>query len=175
MQRRWSQQWSRELAEAGEWVRPVPRRDSAARLVAAAVGLAIGVGALAQGDRVLGGVTVALALIAVVVLVLRLLTRGPRLRVDGSGIAIGGAAVPWTGIVGVEVRSLLRTQTVVVLLGPSGRAALAASSSPPRRFGHAVLALVRGRRIWALPTGMGLPAEELADWLRARWLHAVAR
>ena len=101
----------------------------------------------------------------------RLVTRRPVLRVDRAGIAVGRARVPWDGVAGIEVRVLLRTATVVVLVGPQGRAALDASQHP----GGRLLRAVRGGTVWGLPTGQALPVQPFAHWLTSRWLDAVAR
>ncbi len=90
--------------------------------------------------------------VAAAVAVHRLVTRRPALRVDRAGVAVGRAGVPWTGVAGIEVRLLLRMQTVVVLVGPEGRTALDAGQSR----GGRLLRTVRGGSVWGLPTGRGL-------------------
>ena len=83
----------------------------------------------------------------------RLVTRRPVLRVDRAGIAVGRARVPWDGVAGIEVRVLLRTATVVVLVGPQGRAALDAGQHP----GGRLLRAVRGGTVWGPAHRPGAP------------------
>jgi hypothetical protein len=173
-------QWWHELRTTGAFV----RRSRPPQLLGALAGsvafTAVGVWLISGdgGDIVAGWAAVAFfGFVGIPALGWRLATGNPVLRVDATGVTVGRTAVTWPEIAGVQVQRLRvpgaapwRPQSpsiVVLALTPAGGQRLAARSSGGARLLQEAndRLLGAGDATLALPTGLGLPTEPLADWL----------
>lgn len=164
--------WTEELHRNGRLVRKSARGKLSLLLVVCVVFALVGLAMAGTGgaNSVFGILAaVFFGLLGIPALSWRVVTGRPVTVVDYAGVAVDGARLGWSDIVGV--RALGSPQQMVLLdTTPEAEARLAVERSWWKRgLGHANTAIT-GHTSFALPTDQGVTAEPFAAWLGE--LHA---